>query len=399
MNLRAALGGKDVVLPLEDSEWEELQQRLRSKMIELTMPCCNGRAYMRVSPAGTQHFVHQVDIGCKQSESEVHQLAKLEIVRACRDLKLQAIPEYEGDGWRADVLVKHPKCDGVFEVQVSPQTFQDTIRRQQAYTNADTRCCWLFTSVPERQALRYEQLSLLSQYATPMFKLHYREQNASPFTVEVNGAERPLRKFVRDLLTKKLRYSQSRTVAGIKARVDLWRTHCPSCGFTMYVFGVVDLQGKSECGAEITLGHNRFSLLYPDSYSAFLDRYIKGIPHELHEFLNIQRQEGLPLREFVCTGCGKTRVAEKPADCSRIKCLTSLAFTAGLEGNAEVPLNHWCDNPACTPVQGNSVGEIQDALSKSDLNWRCTGIFNSNKTIDYKSKLPFRHYAAYGGNF
>ncbi len=175
-------------------------------------------------------------------------------------------------------------------------------------------------------------------------RLGYREQNASPFTVEVNGAERPLRKFVRDLLTKKLRYSQSRTVAGIKARVDLWRTHCPSCGFTMYVFGVVDLQGKSNCGAEITLGHNRYSLLYPDSYSAFLDRYIKGIPHELQEFLNIQRQESLPLREFVCTGCGKTHVAEKPADCSCIKCLTSLAFTAGLEGNAEVPLNHWCDN-------------------------------------------------------
>jgi hypothetical protein len=113
MNLRASHGGKDIVLPLDDHEWEELQQRLRSKVIELTMPCCNGPAYMRVSPAGTQHFVHQIDIGCKQSESEVHQLAKLEIVRACRELKIEAIPEYEGDGWRADVLVKHAKCDGV----------------------------------------------------------------------------------------------------------------------------------------------------------------------------------------------------------------------------------------------------------------------------------------------
>jgi hypothetical protein len=167
----------------------------------------------------------------------------------------------------------------------------------------------------------------------------------------------------------------------------------------MHFFGVVDLQGKSECGADITLGHNRYSLLYPDSYSAFLDRYMKGIPHELHEFLNIQRREGLPFREFVCTGCGKTRIAEKPADRSRLKCLTSLAFTAGLGGNVEVPLNHWCDNPTCAPVHGNSVGEIQDVLSKSDLNWNCTGIFNFNKTIDYKSKLPFRHYAAYGSKF
>ena len=126
MNLRASLDGKEVVLPLDDAEWEELQQRLRSKEIQLTMPCCNGQGFMRVSPAGTQHFVHQVDIGCKQSESEVHQLAKLEIVRACRELKLQAVPEYEGNGWRADVLVKHPKWNVVFEVQVSPQTFQET---------------------------------------------------------------------------------------------------------------------------------------------------------------------------------------------------------------------------------------------------------------------------------
>ena len=399
MNLRALLDGNDVVLPLDDAEWGKLQQRLRSKVIELTMPCCNGPAYMRVSPAGTQHFVHQVDIGCKQSESEVHQLAKLEIVRACRELKLQAVPEYEGNGWRADVLVKHPKWNVVFEVQVSPQTFQETIRRQQAYRNDEIRCCWLFSSVPERQALSHQQLSLLSQHATPMFLLHYREQSPSSFSVEVNGAERPLRQFVRDLLTKKLRYSQSQAVTGVKARVDLWRTYCPSCGFTIYLFGVVDLQAKSECGAAITLGHNRYSLLYPDSYSAFLDQYVKGIPRELHEFLNIQRQEGLPFREFVCAGCGKTRIADQPADRKRLKSLTSLAFTAGLDGNAGVPLNHWCDNPACTPIPGDSIGEIQDALSRSDLNWSCTGIYNFNKTIDYKSKLPFRHYAAYGSRF
>ncbi|MGA2755197.1 MAG: competence protein CoiA family protein [Terracidiphilus sp.] len=395
MNLRALLDGKNVVLPLEEAEWGELQERLRSKNIELTMPCCKGQAYMRLSPAGTQHFVHQVDIGCKQSESEVHQLAKLEIVRACRDLELHAIPEYGGDGWRADVFIEHPKWNGAFEVQVSPQSFQETIRRQQAYKKDNIRCCWLFTSVPERQALSHEQLPLLSQHATPMFRLNYREQAPSPFTVEVNGTNRPLRRFVRELLTRKLRYSQSRVTTGVKAKVDLWRTYCPSCGYTMYFFGVDNLQAKTECGADITLGHNRYSLLYPDSYSGFLDRYVSGIPRELYEFLNIQRQAGLPYREFVCTGCGKTRISEKPADRSRLKALTSLAFTATPDGDVGVQLNHWCDNPSCIPVGGDALGEIQDALSKTDLNWECTGIYNFNKTIDYKSKLPYRHYAAY----
>ena len=58
----------------------------------------------------------------------------------------------------------------------------------------------------------------------------------------------------------------------------------------MHFSGEVDLQDKSECGAEITLGHDRYFLLYPVSYSAFLDRYTKGMPAELHEFLNFQRQ-------------------------------------------------------------------------------------------------------------
>jgi competence CoiA-like predicted nuclease len=397
MNLRALLDGKDVILPLEDAQWNDLQQRLHSKEIELIMPCCKGQGYMRLSSAGTQHFVHYTDIGCKQSESEVHQLAKLEIVRACRELELEAIPEYAGEGWRADVLVKHPKWEATFEVQVSPQSFQETIQRQQAYKRDNVRCCWLFTSVPERQALSHEQLTLLSQYATPMFKLNYRAQATIPFTVEVNGINWPLKRFVHELLTKKLRYSQSSAMTGVKARVDLWRTYCPSCGYTMYFFGINDLQGKAECGAEITLAHNRYSLLYPDSYSAFLDRYVSGVPQELHEFLNLQRQMGLPYREFACTGCGKTRISEKPADRSRLKLLTSLAFTATPGSDVRVPLNHWCDNPCCSPVDGDSLGEIQDALSKADLDWKCTGIYDFNKTIDYKSKLPYRHYATYSG--
>jgi competence CoiA-like predicted nuclease len=397
MNLRALLDGRDVILPLEDVEWNDLQQRLHSKEIELIMPCCKGRAYMRLSPAGTQHFVHYADVGCEQSESEIHHLAKLEIVKACRELDLQAIPEYVGEGWRADVLVKHPKWEAAFEVQVSPQSFQETIRRQLAYKKNNIHCCWLFTSVPERQALSREQLPLLSQHVTPMFKLNYRTQAPTPFTVDVNGIRWPLKRFVHGLFTKKLRYSQSHVMTGVKARVDFWRTYCPSCGHKMYFFGINDLQGKTECGAEITLAHNRHSLLYPDSYSAFLELYVRGVPHELHEFLNIQRQKGLPYREFVCTGCGNTHISEKPADRSRLKLLTSLAFTATPDSDVRVPLNHWCDNPCCSPVGGDSVTEIQDAPSRADLNWKCTGIYDFNKTIDYRSKLPYRHYAAYCG--
>ena len=97
MNIRALVEGQSVILPLEDEEWQNLQRRLRAREVQVTLPCCNGLGYMRVSPLGTQHFVHHNDVGCGP-ESEIHALAKMEIVSACKDLHLEAIPEFVGDG-------------------------------------------------------------------------------------------------------------------------------------------------------------------------------------------------------------------------------------------------------------------------------------------------------------
>lgn len=395
MPLRVLLNGQDVIPPLDEEAWTSLQHRVRSKDIELRLPCCQGLAYPRVSPGGAQHFVHFTNSGCTP-ESELHLLAKLEIIKVCRKLGYDAIPEFSGEGWRADVFVRSPKWKCCFEVQVSPQSFQETISRQQTYKNNGLRCCWLFTELPERQALTLEQMALLSQYATPMFQFGQRSPtHPTSFDVEVNGAKRPLGQFVEDLLNKKLRYSASRAVDSVNAVVQLWRTHCPGCGYTMHFFGLEDLQGKTGCGTKIRFRHNRYSLLYPVSYEPFFDFYLKGIPSEVREFLRIDTRPEHPFNEFVCTGCGRTRISEMPGSTARLKSLTCLQFSALPESDGGIALNHWCDSPLCRSVQPDSAGEIQDALSRRDLIWNCTEICRFERKIDYKQRLPYRHFAAY----
>jgi hypothetical protein len=113
MPIRVLLNGQNIIAPLDQEEWEDLHQRVRAKVVELHLPCCQGLAYPRVSPRGAQHFVHFANSGCAP-ESEVHLLAKLEIIKACRELGYDAIPEFSGNGWRADVLVRSPKWDCCF---------------------------------------------------------------------------------------------------------------------------------------------------------------------------------------------------------------------------------------------------------------------------------------------
>jgi hypothetical protein len=397
MPIRVLLNGQNIIAPLDEKEWDNLQERVRSKEIELHLPCCQGLAYPRVSPRGAQHFVHFVNTGCTP-ESETHLLAKLEIIKACRKLGYDAIPEFCGDGWRADVLVRSAKWSCCFEVQASPQTFQETIRRQETYKNHDLRCCWLFRHLPERQALNLEQVELLSQHATPMFRFSERLPRRVPpnFDVEVNGTERPLGQFVEDLLRRKLRYSASRAVDGLKAVVQLWRTNCPECGYTMHFFELDDLLGQAECGANIRFGNNRYSLLYPASYRPLFDFYMTRIPSEIREFLRVESPAGQAFSEFVCTGCGKTRLSERPGSSrARLKRLTRLQFTTGPGTAPEIFLNHWCDSPLCRLAQHDPPGEIQDALSRTDLDWCCAGISGFERKIDYKQRLPYRHFAAY----
>ncbi len=73
-----------------------------------------------------------------------HSRIQMEIVSACRNIGIEAIQEYAGKGWRADVFVPNNGKPIAFEIQLSPQSLRKTIERQSKYIRDGIIGCWLF---------------------------------------------------------------------------------------------------------------------------------------------------------------------------------------------------------------------------------------------------------------
>jgi hypothetical protein len=78
------------------------------------------------------------------SETSKHDEIKVAVVAICKDLGLDAIQGYKGNGWRADVLVTNKQSKVTFEVQISPQSLKKTLERQEKYIRDGIVGCWLF---------------------------------------------------------------------------------------------------------------------------------------------------------------------------------------------------------------------------------------------------------------
>jgi competence CoiA-like predicted nuclease len=113
MPLRAQLDGNSInAALLSETQWEGLKGS-RS----LRMPCCDALAYRRTSRLETRHFAKSPGSHCgAEEESAEHLAAKAEIVRGCHELKWDAISEYVGDQWRADVYAMRGRHHLAFEI-------------------------------------------------------------------------------------------------------------------------------------------------------------------------------------------------------------------------------------------------------------------------------------------
>ena len=130
MPLRALIDNRDIVAPLlSDDEWEKLKLAVKQKKSQVILPCCQNNGFLRVSKLGTKHFVHRTKQNCNwKSESMEHIKAKSEIVLACKDSGYEALSEVSGEDWRADVLAIKNDIKIAFEVQLSAQTLEETIK-------------------------------------------------------------------------------------------------------------------------------------------------------------------------------------------------------------------------------------------------------------------------------
>ena len=150
MPLSALANGAVIIAPLlSKSGWDLLAASVRRGETALVIRTCEHPARMRRSKLGTQHFYHLRQDGCATApESADHLRAKAQIVIGCRAAGWDVETEVVGPDWRADVLASHGARRIAFEVQLSRQSWQETIVRTERYAQAGIRTCWLLRHYP-----------------------------------------------------------------------------------------------------------------------------------------------------------------------------------------------------------------------------------------------------------
>lgn len=234
MPLRAEINGEAFISAfMTDDEWQALKTQAKQNKLDIRMPCCANTGHMRTSSRGLNHFAHNKRGNCTSgSETWQHLKAKFEIARACREAGYKAITEASGDGWRADVLATNgDKIKIAFEVQWSHQTLEETIERQQRYTDAGIRCCWLFRKPPNdfqaNKELPLFQIDVTEDECNILFSPHEYDRYFPRFQTY------SLSKFIADMLTYKLKFcdglrnKQQQVIQVTFAELSCWRCNAP----------------------------------------------------------------------------------------------------------------------------------------------------------------------------
>jgi hypothetical protein len=227
----------------------------------------------------------------RESETAQHQRAKTEIAEACRRAGYEPRLEFVGDDWRADVLAALPGGGRIaFEVQWSPLTLEEALRRQQRYTRDGVRGCWFFRHPPP--ALQTpDPLRLRARRDLPLFPLLVSADLS--FSVALNGRLLPLHAFAEALLRSQVRYCPAVRAGGRqRVRLAFFPVTCAACGKASHVYAAAGaLVGA--CGAAFE----------PDAAA------LAGIPDVQATAARLAGERGYRFGgmrgdQFVCAHCG-----------------------------------------------------------------------------------------------
>jgi hypothetical protein len=140
--------GRVHAFDLSAEEWQALVLKNRNER-HLRMPCCSSQVTLKKSPLGTQFFAHKGAHSCSTApETESHLRLKQMAVAAARASGWDATTEVvgttpAGEQWKADVLASKGDWKVAIEIQLSSQTNEETLRRQQRYSDSNVRGLWL----------------------------------------------------------------------------------------------------------------------------------------------------------------------------------------------------------------------------------------------------------------
>lgn len=202
MPIRAASDQGDVhAFMLDAEQWSTLKATYKG--LNLRMPCCGVAAIPKTSQRGNYFFAHERRGECVTAdESSEHLYCKSLIAKAALDAGWSVTTERHGvtptgEQWIADVFCERGEAQIALEVQMSPQSDDETIRRQKRYQASGVRGAWFFGAKAHKGALTFGR-------ETPAFSLEPVVVGASPKVKSFNVS---LPDFVVGMLQKRLAWT------------------------------------------------------------------------------------------------------------------------------------------------------------------------------------------------
>lgn len=201
MPLRALLNNSYIFSFNYDEEgWNELKKN------PLFMPCCHEKAIQKRSKLGTFFFSHyRKGICTSKPESEDHLFLKNLIAKVAVNEGWEVETEYRGETpdkeiWIADVLCKKGKAKLAFEIQCSPQSYEEFIRRQKNYASSGVRGAWFYKR-NKRVASKFGS-EIPNEHSTPVFLFELNQNEPNEFVVP--QFNETIESFIRGMLNGKL---------------------------------------------------------------------------------------------------------------------------------------------------------------------------------------------------
>ena len=224
-------------------EWTALKGTYRSSGLTMT---CGQEGFPKTSPRGRPFFSHKAGANCQLHEggpeTAEHLAAKAAIAEAARACGWIATVEYPAPdrSWIADVLVERDGRRIAIEVQWSPQTEADFLRRQGRYEAAGLECFWLSGPSNARTAHRVPSHALAGTAENLTIALH----------TSITGSLAPidLRAGIIHLLRGDFQDQAEAIAAGLEVETLMVRCWQPSCTRWMTVWYLSAVDIETRCG-------------------------------------------------------------------------------------------------------------------------------------------------------
>lgn len=312
MPLVATLAGERVVsTELDNDEWESLKKRYRAG--EPLLMSCGQPGKASVSKLGLKFFAHKTGVECgmhEGGETPEHLELKSLLADAARAAGWEAVLEFPSvdRDWIADVMVSKGGRRIALEVQWSRQSSEDFTRRQKRYEADGVECLWFVAPKNTGNASTAPSHTVGGTpgawHLSLLTTLDRHDRSDMPLTEAVGHI---LEGDYRNLIEP---FVQAYSVD--TAMVKCWRD---ACGKWFTLWRLEDLQVKTRCGLEGTLGgvyhlesrmflKDRIERLIADQLVPLLEHEQVDLPRAAKLITRTSKTAGQTYLAYCCPHCG-----------------------------------------------------------------------------------------------